>query len=86
MRYCIRQTDSKSTIRKEDGFMGSILLIIIAVIIIFLIIPFSCHQEITRKQKIMAVVGVEMSYWDIFFVTPRIIINQGEIVIQKTEE
>ena len=70
----------KNLKRCKKGFflIGFIILLFIVSIIM---IPVSCHQEITRKQKLMVPIGIEMSYWDVFWIQPEVRINQGEIAV-----
>lgn len=70
--------------RNQKGFITVVEIVIIVVILVLLsIVPVACHQEITRKQAMMAKTGVEMSYWDIFWINPELRYNQGEIVIKN---
>ncbi len=70
--------------KNQKGFITVVEIVIIAILMVLIsIIPVACHQEITRKQAIMAKTGVELSYWDIFWTNPEIRYNQGKIVIQN---
>ena len=59
-----------------------ILIVFILVLGMFLLIPITCHQNTKRKQIIMAKTGVEMTYWDIFWIDPELRYTQGKIVVE----
>ena len=63
----------------ETAIIIGMLIIILGMLVL---LPVSCHQEITRKQAIMAKTGVEMSYWDIFWTDPQLRYNQGTLVVE----
>ena len=59
-----------------------ILIVFILVLVMFLLIPITCHQNVKRKQIIMAKTGVEMTYWDIFWTDPELRYTQVKIVVE----
>jgi len=59
------------------------ILITICLLLFFVLLPVTVHQNVKRTQKIMAKTGVEMSYWDIFWTDPEIRYTQGKIIVEK---
>ena len=66
--------------RAADIFIAIIIAVIITIIVI---IPVSCHQNIKRTQRIAKQTGVEMTYWDIFWISPDVVIANGKVEIKK---
>ncbi len=62
-----------------------IVVLIFLLFLLFSAIPITCHQAVIRKQSMLAKTGVEMSYWDVFFVGPIIVSNQGTLTIDTNK-
>ena len=72
--------------KNQNGFITGTEILIIVILLMCISIPITCHQSITRRQAIMAKTGVEMSYWDVFWVNPEIRYNQGTITINNNKK
>jgi hypothetical protein len=60
------------------------LVTIIIVLTLITIVPVSCHQNVSRKQKLMAKSGVYMSYWDVVWINPEVRFNQGHLTVDDS--
>lgn len=69
----------------QKGFTIIELLIISIILLLIIMLPILVHQNVSRKQAVMAKAGVEMSYWDVFWTDPVLVYNQGEIAIINKE-
>ena len=67
------------------GFVLLEIFVVLTILFLVTAILITCHQNVSRKQKIMAQIGIEMSYWDIFFIAPALRINQGQITIRESD-
>ena len=73
--------------KDQKGYITGIeILVIVFFLLVLALVPITCHQSIIRKQAIMAKTGVEMSYWDILWVDPKISYNQGTITINSDKK
>ena len=71
-------------LRKNFGEIDFFIVTIIILCFLFVgSIFLLVHGKIKAKGRVLEKYGIEMTYWDIFFTDPEIVIHEGEVKIKN---